>query len=163
MIATNTIMFDLSAAGFCRFLLMERQLWSIVDYKIARDTDVGRVQPAEQMTSKTVSHLNNAMQHFQMVLDQCPVSHLDHATTFINLVYYFATSRELKRCPAHPFLHGSRNPWPDFPLSGPTTNNPFSLRTTRAALILCYLSGTAVNRWLAVRLDFVGAVMYLPL
>ncbi|KAG2031798.1 hypothetical protein BDR03DRAFT_875201, partial [Suillus americanus] len=34
-----------------------------------------------------VSHLNDAVQHFQSVLDQCPVSHPDHATALTNLAY----------------------------------------------------------------------------
>ncbi|KAG2065378.1 TPR-like protein, partial [Suillus decipiens] len=35
--------------------------------------------------SGTVSHLNNAVQHFQLVLDQCLVDHPDHATALTNL------------------------------------------------------------------------------
>ncbi|KAG1798115.1 uncharacterized protein HD556DRAFT_1267042, partial [Suillus plorans] len=34
-----------------------------------------------------VSHLNNAVEHFQLVLDQCPVSHPDHATALTNLAW----------------------------------------------------------------------------
>ncbi|KAG2092401.1 CHAT domain-containing protein [Suillus cothurnatus] len=39
------------------------------------------------MTSRTVSHLNDAMQHCQSVLDQCPVGHPDHAAALTNLAY----------------------------------------------------------------------------
>jgi CHAT domain-containing protein/tetratricopeptide (TPR) repeat protein len=39
------------------------------------------------MTSKTVSHLNHAIQRFQLVLEQCPVGHLDHASALTNLAY----------------------------------------------------------------------------
>jgi CHAT domain-containing protein/tetratricopeptide (TPR) repeat protein len=37
--------------------------------------------------SNTVSQLNYAMQRFQLVLDQCPVGHPDHATALANLAY----------------------------------------------------------------------------
>ncbi|KAG1885256.1 CHAT domain-containing protein [Suillus subluteus] len=37
------------------------------------------------MTNETVSHLNHAMQCFQLVLDQCPVGHPDHAAALTNL------------------------------------------------------------------------------
>ncbi|KAG1841219.1 CHAT domain-containing protein [Suillus subalutaceus] len=59
----------------------------LVDCEIARDTDAGHAQFAAYMTSKTVSHLSDAVQHFQLVLDQCPVSHPDHATALTNLAY----------------------------------------------------------------------------
>ncbi|KAG1790422.1 CHAT domain-containing protein [Suillus plorans] len=58
---------------------------SLVDCKIARDTDAGHAQLAAYVTSENVSHLNDAVEHFQLVLDQCPVSHPDHATAFTNL------------------------------------------------------------------------------
>ncbi|KAG1817257.1 CHAT domain-containing protein [Suillus subaureus] len=60
---------------------------SLVDCKIARDTDAGHAQFAAYIASKTVSHLNDAVQHFQLVLDQCPVSHPDHAAALTNLAY----------------------------------------------------------------------------
>ncbi|KAG1721148.1 hypothetical protein EDB19DRAFT_525966 [Suillus lakei] len=60
---------------------------SIVDCEIARDTDAGHARFAEYTTSKTVSHLNDAVQHFQSVLDQCPVGHPDHASALTNLAY----------------------------------------------------------------------------
>ncbi|KAG1717531.1 CHAT domain-containing protein, partial [Suillus lakei] len=47
---------------------------SIINCEIARDTDA-------------VSHLNDAVQHFQSVLDQCPVGHPDHASALTNLAY----------------------------------------------------------------------------
>ncbi|KAG1906835.1 uncharacterized protein F5891DRAFT_1181151 [Suillus fuscotomentosus] len=60
---------------------------SLLDCEIARDTDAGHVQFAAYVTSKTVSHLNDAVEHFQLVLDQCPVSHPDHATALTNLAW----------------------------------------------------------------------------
>ncbi|KAG1816875.1 CHAT domain-containing protein [Suillus subaureus] len=60
---------------------------SLVDSEITRDTDAGHAQFAAYVTSKTVSHLNHAIQHFQLVLDQCPVSHPDRATALTNLAW----------------------------------------------------------------------------
>ncbi|KAG1764777.1 hypothetical protein EV702DRAFT_1214096 [Suillus placidus] len=45
---------------------------SLGDCKIAKDTDAGHAQFAAYVTSKTVSHLIDAVEHFQLVLDQCP-------------------------------------------------------------------------------------------
>ncbi|KAG1877225.1 CHAT domain-containing protein [Suillus subluteus] len=59
----------------------------VVDCEIARDTNTGHAQFAAYVTSKAVSHLSDAVQHFQLVLDQCPVSHPDHATALTNLAY----------------------------------------------------------------------------
>jgi hypothetical protein len=39
------------------------------------------------VTSENVSHLNAAVEHFQLVLDQCPVSHPDRATALTNLAW----------------------------------------------------------------------------
>jgi CHAT domain-containing protein/tetratricopeptide (TPR) repeat protein len=39
------------------------------------------------VTSKTVSHLNHAIQRFQSVLNQCPISHPDRATALANLAW----------------------------------------------------------------------------
>ncbi|KAG1769132.1 CHAT domain-containing protein [Suillus placidus] len=60
---------------------------SIVDCDIARDTDAGHAQFAQYMTSKAVSHLNDAVEHFQLVLDQCPVDHPDRASALTNLAW----------------------------------------------------------------------------
>ncbi|KAG1803161.1 hypothetical protein EV424DRAFT_1559085 [Suillus variegatus] len=60
---------------------------SLLDCEIARNTDAGHVQFAAYVTSKTVSHLNDAVEHFKLVLDQCPVSHPDHATALTNLAW----------------------------------------------------------------------------
>ncbi|KAG2034101.1 CHAT domain-containing protein [Suillus americanus] len=60
---------------------------SLVDSEIARDTDAGHARFAEYAMSGMVSHLNDALQHFQLVLDQCPVGHPDHATALTNLAY----------------------------------------------------------------------------
>ncbi|KAG1771928.1 CHAT domain-containing protein [Suillus placidus] len=60
---------------------------SLVDCGIARDTDAGHAQLAAYMTSKDLSQLNTAVEHFQLVLDQCPVSHPDHAAALTNLAW----------------------------------------------------------------------------
>ncbi|KAG1824272.1 hypothetical protein EV424DRAFT_719826 [Suillus variegatus] len=58
---------------------------SLVDCKIARDTDAGHAQLAKYARRKRFSHLKRAVDHFQLVLDLCPVSHPDHATALTNL------------------------------------------------------------------------------
>ncbi|KAG1850089.1 CHAT domain-containing protein [Suillus tomentosus] len=60
---------------------------SLVDCEIARDTDAGHARFAAYVTSKTVSHLNDVMEHFQLVLNQCPVGHPDRATALTNLAW----------------------------------------------------------------------------
>ncbi|KAG1827926.1 hypothetical protein EV424DRAFT_1597051 [Suillus variegatus] len=60
---------------------------SLVDCKIARDTDAGHAQFATYVTSKTVSRLKRAVDHFQLVLDRCAVSHPDHAMALTNLAW----------------------------------------------------------------------------
>ncbi|KAG2114102.1 CHAT domain-containing protein [Suillus cothurnatus] len=60
---------------------------SLVDCELSRETDAGHARFAKYMTRKRVSHLNHAVQHFQLVVDQCPVSHLDRATALTNLAW----------------------------------------------------------------------------
>ncbi|KAG2131933.1 CHAT domain-containing protein [Suillus cothurnatus] len=60
---------------------------SLLDSKIARDTDAGHARFVEYVTSENVSHLNAAVEHFQLVLDQCPVNHPDRATALTNLAW----------------------------------------------------------------------------
>ncbi|KAG2131900.1 CHAT domain-containing protein [Suillus cothurnatus] len=60
---------------------------SLLDSKIARDTDAGHARFVEYVTSENVFHLNAAVEHFQLVLDQCPVSHPDHAAALTNLAW----------------------------------------------------------------------------
>ncbi|KAG2094857.1 CHAT domain-containing protein [Suillus discolor] len=60
---------------------------SLVDCEIARDADAGHAQFASYMKSKNVSHLNDAMEHFQLVLNQCPVGHSDRAAALTNLAW----------------------------------------------------------------------------
>ncbi|KAG1827875.1 CHAT domain-containing protein [Suillus variegatus] len=60
---------------------------SLTDCEIARDADAGHAQFASYMKSKNVSHMNDAMEHFQLVLNQCPVGHPDHATALTNLAW----------------------------------------------------------------------------
>ncbi|KAG1869935.1 hypothetical protein F4604DRAFT_2018411 [Suillus subluteus] len=61
----------------------------IVDCEIARDTDAGHAQLTEYVTRtlKWISYLNDAVEHFQLVLDQCPVSHSDYAAALTNLAW----------------------------------------------------------------------------
>ncbi|KAG1771294.1 hypothetical protein EDD22DRAFT_842867 [Suillus occidentalis] len=55
----------------------------LVDCEIARDTDAGHARAAEYMTSKVVSHLNDAVEHFQLLPNQCS----DHSVAFTNLAH----------------------------------------------------------------------------
>ncbi|KAF9005892.1 metal resistance protein YCF1 [Cyathus striatus] len=81
--------------------------------------------------------------------------------------YYLATSRELKRLDAV-----SRSPifaWFSESLSGLTTIRAFNQQSTFIKTNylridrnqMCYLPSISVNRWLAVRLEFVGAMIIL--
>ncbi|KAG1862744.1 CHAT domain-containing protein [Suillus subalutaceus] len=49
---------------------------SIVECQIAQNTDAGHERFATYVTSKTVSHLNDAVKHFQLVLDQSALTNL---------------------------------------------------------------------------------------
>ncbi|KAG1862750.1 hypothetical protein DFJ58DRAFT_225456 [Suillus subalutaceus] len=60
---------------------------SIVECQITQDTDAGHERFATYVTSKTVSHLNDAVKHFQLVLDQCPVGHPHRAAALTNLAW----------------------------------------------------------------------------
>ncbi|KAG2340519.1 hypothetical protein BDR05DRAFT_1002512 [Suillus weaverae] len=62
---------------------------SIVDFELTRDTDAGYAQLVKYVTHKSnsVSHLNDAVQHFQLVLDQCTVSHPRYAAALTNLAW----------------------------------------------------------------------------
>ncbi|KAG1853201.1 CHAT domain-containing protein [Suillus subalutaceus] len=60
---------------------------SIVECQIAQDTDAGHERFATYVTSETVSHLNDAAKHFQLVLDQCPVGHPHRAAALTNLAW----------------------------------------------------------------------------
>ncbi|KAF8271622.1 metal resistance protein YCF1 [Lactarius quietus] len=79
------------------------------------------------------------------------------------MTYYLATSRELQRLNAV-----SRSPiisWFSESLSGLSTIRAFGQQATFAEINerrvdrnqMCYLPSTTVNRWLAVRLEFIGA------
>ena len=79
--------------------------------------------------------------------------------------YYLATSRELKRLDAV-----SRSPifaWFSESLAGLSTIRAFHQQDVFAAINhnridrnqMCYLPSISVNRWLAVRLEFVGAII----
>lgn len=81
--------------------------------------------------------------------------------------YYLATSRELKRLDAV-----SRSPifaWFSESLAGLSTIRAYSQQpifiANNARRVdrnqMCYLPSTSVNRWLACRLEFVGAVIIL--
>ncbi|KAG2116270.1 hypothetical protein DEU56DRAFT_919249 [Suillus clintonianus] len=60
---------------------------SLVDCEIARETDAGPARLARYMSSGTDSHLNDAVEHFQLVLDQRPVGHPDRAAALTNLAW----------------------------------------------------------------------------
>ncbi|KAG1721705.1 CHAT domain-containing protein [Suillus lakei] len=60
---------------------------SIIECEIAQDTDAGHARFAQYITSEAVSHLNDAIELFQLVLDQCPVGHPDHAAVLTNLAW----------------------------------------------------------------------------
>ncbi|KAG1788963.1 CHAT domain-containing protein [Suillus plorans] len=60
---------------------------SLVDCEIAPDTDAGHVRVARYVRRESVSYLNDAIEHFQLVLNQCPVSHPDRATALTNLAW----------------------------------------------------------------------------
>ncbi|KAG1841934.1 CHAT domain-containing protein [Suillus subalutaceus] len=60
---------------------------TIVESEVAQETDAGHERFATYVTSKMVSHLNDAIQHFQLVLDQCPVGHPDRAGALTNLTW----------------------------------------------------------------------------
>ncbi|KAG1744328.1 CHAT domain-containing protein [Suillus occidentalis] len=60
---------------------------SLMDCKMTRHTDAGHTQFAKYVARKTVSHLNAAVEHFQLVLDQCSVSHPYHAAALTNLAW----------------------------------------------------------------------------
>ncbi|KAG2361597.1 CHAT domain-containing protein [Suillus spraguei] len=60
---------------------------SLIDCEIARHTDAGHAQLALYTMNEDVSHLNDAVEHFQLVLDQCPASHPDHAAALTNLAW----------------------------------------------------------------------------
>ncbi|KIK38781.1 hypothetical protein CY34DRAFT_808972 [Suillus luteus UH-Slu-Lm8-n1] len=59
----------------------------LVDCKLVRDTDAGHARFAKYPTRKRVFHLTAALQHFQLVLDRCPVNHPDRATALTNLAW----------------------------------------------------------------------------
>ncbi|KAG1726903.1 hypothetical protein EDD22DRAFT_1017854 [Suillus occidentalis] len=60
---------------------------SLVDCEMTRHTDAGHVQFAKYVASKMVSHLNAAVEHFELVLDQCPASHPYYAAALTNLTW----------------------------------------------------------------------------
>ncbi|KAG2127222.1 CHAT domain-containing protein [Suillus clintonianus] len=60
---------------------------SLVECEIARETDAGHVRFSRYMRHQRVSHLNGAVERFQLVLDRCPVDHPDHAAALTNLAY----------------------------------------------------------------------------
>ncbi|KAG1818644.1 CHAT domain-containing protein [Suillus subaureus] len=60
---------------------------SIVECEIARETDAGQERIAKYVTSKTISHLNDAIQHFQLALDRCLGGYPDCAGALTNLAW----------------------------------------------------------------------------
>jgi hypothetical protein len=60
---------------------------SMVECEIVQDTNAGHEQLATYVTSEMVSHLNDAVKHFQFVLDLCPVGHPHRAAALTNLAW----------------------------------------------------------------------------
>ncbi|KAG1788957.1 CHAT domain-containing protein [Suillus plorans] len=60
---------------------------ALVDCEIARDADADHAQLASYMKSENISDLNDAIEHFHLVLNQCPVGHPDRATALTNLAW----------------------------------------------------------------------------
>ncbi|KAG2035260.1 CHAT domain-containing protein [Suillus americanus] len=60
---------------------------SIAECQISRNTDAGHEQFSTYVTSKTVSHLNDAVKHFQLALDQCSAGHAHQAAALTNLAW----------------------------------------------------------------------------
>ncbi|KAG2364140.1 CHAT domain-containing protein [Suillus spraguei] len=58
---------------------------SFMGCQISQKTGAGNARFTKYITSRTASHLNKAIQHFQLVLDQCPVGHPDRAAALTNL------------------------------------------------------------------------------
>ncbi|KAG0699415.1 CHAT domain-containing protein [Suillus ampliporus] len=63
------------------------QLDSIVYSEIGWRTYAGHTRFAKYTRSKSVSALNDTVEHFQFVLDKCPVGHPDHAAALTNLAW----------------------------------------------------------------------------
>ncbi|KAG1747306.1 hypothetical protein EDB19DRAFT_1826071 [Suillus lakei] len=51
------------------------------------DEPFGHARFAKYVTSKSIFHLNDAAQYFQLVLAQCPADHPDHAAALTNLAW----------------------------------------------------------------------------
>ncbi|KAG1897192.1 CHAT domain-containing protein [Suillus fuscotomentosus] len=60
---------------------------SLVDCEIARDTDAGHVRLAGYVRCEKAFFLDDAVEHFQLVLNHCPVGHPDRATALTNLAW----------------------------------------------------------------------------
>ncbi|KAG0704924.1 hypothetical protein DFH29DRAFT_1067749 [Suillus ampliporus] len=58
---------------------------SVIACEIAPDTDAGHTRFAEYMTRKKVSDVIDVLEHFQLVLERCPVGHFDRAAALTNL------------------------------------------------------------------------------
>ncbi|KAG2029056.1 CHAT domain-containing protein [Suillus americanus] len=62
-------------------------LESIAECQVAQDTDAGHERFATYVTSKKASHLSDAVKHFQLVLNQCPIGHPHQAAALTNLAW----------------------------------------------------------------------------
>ncbi|KAG1862746.1 hypothetical protein DFJ58DRAFT_869783 [Suillus subalutaceus] len=58
-----------------------------LNVRLLKTRMLGHERFATYVTSKTVSHLNDAVNHFQLVLDQCPVGHPHRAAALTNLAW----------------------------------------------------------------------------
>ncbi|KAG1738607.1 CHAT domain-containing protein [Suillus paluster] len=63
------------------------QFDSIIDCETTRRTDAGHARYAEYVASRSVSHLNDAVEDFQFILERCPVGHPDRAAALTNLAW----------------------------------------------------------------------------
>ncbi|KAG2138496.1 hypothetical protein DEU56DRAFT_755797 [Suillus clintonianus] len=59
----------------------------LVDCEISQETDAGHVRFSRYMRHERVSHMNGAVDRFQLVLDRCPVDHPDHAAALTNFAW----------------------------------------------------------------------------
>ncbi|KAG1752450.1 CHAT domain-containing protein [Suillus paluster] len=63
------------------------QLDSVVESEITRFTDEGHARFRKYMRGENTSHLNASVNHFQWVLDECPVGHPDRAAALTNIAW----------------------------------------------------------------------------
>ncbi|KAG1867283.1 hypothetical protein DFJ58DRAFT_838267 [Suillus subalutaceus] len=65
--------------------LEARKVQSNFGCEIVRPMDADRARVSECMSKSGVSHLSDAVEDFEFVLDRCPVSHTDYAAALSNV------------------------------------------------------------------------------